>query len=108
MSALLSISLTLVISVLLLSCGPSQQGFLDSTMYSWVGHHRNDLVRAWGPPIQDKPLSTGGTLLVYHSSERQRDAQGNDTLRDMLQRCRMEIETDSSGKIVRWQYQSQC
>lgn len=108
MRGFLSVSLAVTIGVLLLNCSPSRHKALDSIMYSWAGQHRDDLVRAWGPPIKEMQSTTGGSLLIYHSDERQSDAPGDDTFRGMLQRCRVEVETDSSGKIVMWRYQSQC
>ena len=108
MRAFLQVSLAVAIGVLLLSCGSNRKAVLDSALSSWVGTHRDALVRAWGPPIEETRLSTGGSLLIYHSGERQSDAAGGDTLADMLQRCRTEIETDTYGKIVRWRHQGQC
>jgi hypothetical protein len=108
MRAFLRVSLAVAISILLLSCGSNRKEVLDSALSSWVGSHRDALVRAWGPPIQEKPLSTGGSLLIYHTGERVPDAVGGETLVGMLQRCRTEIETDSSGKVVRWQHRAQC
>jgi hypothetical protein len=108
MRACLPVSLAVAIGVLLLSCGSNRREVLDSAISSWVGQPRDALVRAWGPPIRETPLSTGGSLLIYHSGERQGDAPGGDTVAGMLQRCRTEIETDSYGKVVRWRHQSQC
>lgn len=77
-------------------------------MFSWVGQPRDALVRAWGPPLQEEQLSTGGRLLIYHSGERSSEAPGKETFSGLLQRCGMEIETDSSGKIARWRHQRDC
>jgi hypothetical protein len=108
MRAFLPVSLAVAIGVLLLSCGPSRKEVLDSALSSWMGQPRDALVRAWGPPIRETPLSTGGTLLIYHGGERQNDETGGSTVVGMLQRCRTEIETDSYGKVVRWRHQGQC
>ena len=108
MRAFLPVGLAVAIGVLLLSCGPSRKEVLDSALYSWMGHPREALVRAWGPPIRETPLSTGGSLLIYHSGERESDVSRGDTVAGMLQRCKTEIETDSSGKVVRWRHQGQC
>jgi hypothetical protein len=108
MRAILPVSLAVAIGVLLLSCGQNRKAVLDSALSSWVGQPRDALVRAWGPPNREEPLSTGGSLLIYHSGERQSDAPEGETVAGMLQRCRTEIETDSYGKVVRWQHHGQC
>jgi hypothetical protein len=108
MRACLSVGLALAIGVLLLSCGSNRKEVLDSALSSWVGQPRDELVRAWGPPSRETPLSTGGSLLLYHSGERQSEAPEGNTVAGMLQRCRTEIETDSYGKVVRWRHQGQC
>lgn len=108
MRGFLSVTLAVTIGLLLLNCSPSRHKALDSMMYSWAGQHRDDLVRAWGPPVREMQSTTGGSLLIYHSEERTSDEPGDATFRGMLQRCRVEVETDPSGKIVMWRYQSQC
>ena len=105
MRARLPISLALALSVALMSCNPSGRATLDGIMYSWVGQSRDALVRAWGPPIREIPLTTGGSLLIYHDAGRQDEAIRGDRV-SALQRCRLEVETDASQKIVAWRYQS--
>ena len=107
MRASLRVSLGLVLSVYLVSCNPSGRATLDSIMYSWVGKPRDELVRAWGPPIREIPLTTGGSLLIYHDATRQNEALGGDRV-SALQQCRLEVETDAYNKIVAWRYLSEC
>jgi len=107
MRASLSISLALALSVALMSCNPSGHATLDGIMYSWVGQPRDALVRAWGPPIREIPLRTGGSLLIYHDANRQNEAIGGDRV-SALQSCRLEVETDASQKIVAWRYLNNC
>src|SRR5215470_8470982 len=102
MRASLFVSLALALSVPLVSCSPSghaTRATLDGMMYSWLGKPRAELVRAWGPPIREIPLTTGGSLLIYHD--------GGDRV-SALQRCGLEVETDAHQKIVAWRYQSAC
>jgi hypothetical protein len=108
MRALYSVSLGLALSVHLLSCRPSGQAGLDGIMYSWAGQPRDALVRAWGPPIREIPLTTGGSLLIYHRAEGQNEALGGDPEASAVRRCRLEVETDAYQKIVSWRYQSEC
>jgi len=103
-----SASLVFASSVLLLSCSSSRQGELDGVMYSWVGQPREALERAWGPPMREIPLTTDGRLLIYHTDQRQDNVPPDDAVRTMLQRCRLEVETDRYGKIVSWRFQSEC
>ena len=105
MRASLCVSLALALSVCLMSCNPSGHATLDGIMYSWAGKSRDELVRAWGPPVRETPLTTGGSLLIYHDNVRQNEALGGERV-SALQRCRLEVETDASQKIVAWRYQS--
>lgn len=107
MRASLSVNLALALSVSLLSCNPSGHATLDGIMYSWIGKPRDELVRAWGPPIREIPLTTGGSLLIYHDATRQNEALTGDRV-SALQRCRLEVETNAYQKIVAWRYQSDC
>jgi len=108
MRVCLSLSLALVLSVQLMGCRPSGQATLDGIMYSWVGQPRDAFERAWGPPIREIPLTTGGSLLIYHRPEQQNEALGGDREASASKRCRVEIETDKYQKIVGWRYQSEC
>ena len=108
MRATLSISLALALSVLFVSCRPSGQAALDGIMHSWAGQPRDALVRAWGPPIREIPLTTGGSLLIYHRAEQQNEALRGDREASALQRCGLEVETDQYQKIVGWRYQREC
>jgi len=107
MRASLSISLALALSVPLVSCNPNEHATLDSIMYSWVGKPRAELVRAWGPPIREIPLKTGGSLLIYHDAAKQNEALTGDRV-SALQVCRLEVETNAYQKIVAWRYQNGC
>jgi len=107
MHASLSVGLALALSVSLVSCTPSGRATLDGIMYSWLGKPRAELVRAWGPPVREIPLTTGGSLLIYHDANRQNKALTGDRV-SALQQCRLEVETDAYQKIVAWRYQSDC
>jgi hypothetical protein len=37
----------------------------ERTMKSWLGHHKSDLVMAWGPPHAVLEDGRGGRILVY-------------------------------------------
>lgn len=106
--AMCAVVCAVLIGVLCAGCASNPQTMLDSTMYSWLGQSRDALVRAWGPPVREKPLLTGGSLLLYYNNDPQSDAPWDRTFASALQRCRMEVETDARGRIVRWQYRSSC
>lgn len=38
---------------------------LDDRMKRYVGHHRDELVRNWGPPTEETKLKKGKTRIVY-------------------------------------------
>ena len=68
-------------------------GCLSQQMSSWVGKHRDDLVREWGPPSQETKLTKGGTSLVYIRTWA--DQHGVNT-------CRRVFNTDDTGIIRTW------
>ena len=34
-------------------------------MQSWVGHHKHELIVAWGPPHSERQDGAGGEVLIY-------------------------------------------
>ena len=93
-----------VVCTLLTACGPSNK----EIMQSWVGMHRDDLMRSWGPPTQEVPLSTGGMLLSYTRGRGQVYAPAGNMVVGVPRSCRADFETDASGKITNWRYEGHC
>ena len=89
---------------LLAACGPS----LKEVMGSWVGTHRDDLIRKWGPPTQETRLSNGGAILSYQRGGRQVIAPIGNMFVSKTLTCRQDFETNSSGRIVNWSYEGNC
>jgi hypothetical protein len=56
----------------------------------WEGKHRDDLVRAWGPPTEQMKLADGGARLIYVRGV---------INRSMTSICRMYFDTDPEGRI---------
>jgi hypothetical protein len=90
--------------LLLLACGPS----LKEVMDSWVGHHRDDLIRKWGPPTKETPLSNGGSILSYQRSGGQVFVPVGSMVVASPRSCQQDFETNSSGRIVNWRYEGRC
>lgn len=108
MRSLSSLSIAVLISALLSGCGPSQQEILESSMNSWIGHHRDELFRAWGPPSQEIQLSNGGSILTFRTGGGQVYAPMGNMVVGVPVSCQKDFETDSAGRIVRWRYQGNC
>ena len=70
-------------------------GCLSSKMDSWVGHHRDELVKTRGPPNQESTLSDGGKSMVYiqYLANQYRGST-----------CRMVFNTDETGVVKSWSY----
>lgn len=108
MRILISVTLTITLSLLLVGCGPSHQEVLESSMNSWIGHHRDELFRAWGPPAQEIRLSNGGSIMTFRSGGGQAYVPTGGMVFSVPISCQQDMETDASGKIVRWRYQGNC
>jgi hypothetical protein len=108
MRMVLAVSLTIVMSLFFSGCGPTRQEVLNSTMQSWVGHHRDDLLRSWGPPAQETRLSNGGSILSYRSGGGQVFAPMGNMVVGVPLNCQQDFETNSAGRIVGWRYQGHC
>lgn len=67
---------------------------------SWVGHHREELVRAWGPPSLEVPLSEPG-MLVGSSTIVYTQEPGVYSLKygDLRSTCRMVFQVSEAGVI---------
>jgi len=38
---------------------------INQVMDSWVGHHKSELIRSWGPPTEVASDGAGGEILIY-------------------------------------------
>ncbi len=65
--------LILIPLLLIVSCTS-----IDDTMKSWMGKHKSDLIRSWGPPEQTSDDGKGGDVLNYIKRS---DWNGNQTVR---------------------------
>lgn len=84
----------LLVCILAVACST-----LSGRMQSWVGKHRDELVRVWGPPSQETTLGDGGSSLVY-IQQRGSVYQGTGFART----CRMVFSTNSAGIVTSWSY----
>jgi hypothetical protein len=75
--------------------------FAGSKSHDWVGHHRDELIKIFGPPSQEAVLGQGGKSLVYLRT------QGSPNyFNEHLNTCRMVFNTDAHGTIKSWAYYS--
>ena len=40
----------------------------EAVLNTWVGHHVDELVSSWGPPVAAFPLSQGGAVIQYSNA----------------------------------------
>lgn len=75
-------------------------GCLANTMKSWEGHHRDDLVKKWGPPARETKLTDGGVSMVYTGNVTYQASQfiGEASV------CKMVFNTDKDLVIRSWAY----
>jgi hypothetical protein len=96
--------MVVLILFLMISCGPSKKKIMDS----WIGQHRDDLIRSWGPPSQEVPLSNGGKILSYLRGGGQVYAPMGNMIVGVPRNCRADFESDPSGRIINWRYEGHC
>lgn len=74
-------------------------------MDSWIGHHREELVKAWGPPAAEVPLREAGARLGS-TSITYMQAPGLYTLQhgDLPSTCRMVFHAGAEGMITSLTY----
>jgi len=87
--------------VILAGCGDTYHYRAEG----WVGHHREDLIRAWGPPTLEVPLSEPG-MLVGSSTIVYTQEPGLYTLKygDLRSTCRMIFQATEAGVISSLSY----
>lgn len=69
--------------------------------HDWVGHHREEVIQAFGSPTQEAMLGQGGKSLVYV-----RENGSPNRLSEQLNACRVVFNTDSRGIIKSWAFYS--
>ena len=94
-----------ILLVLVLFVSMGCRASIDTRMASWVGEHRDAVVRSWGPPAQETTLSDGGVVMVYLS-------QRTGAIVPMFgiyamvpwRVCQMQFVTDGQLIVRSWQY----
>lgn len=91
-------TLPLLCLVLLVSCTHDRV----RPVSSWIGKHRDALLKEFGPPRSDTTLREGGRRLEYvpiqHSPENSRYAYGG------MEVCRMIFMVDEAGIVTAWTF----
>jgi hypothetical protein len=67
----------------------------------WIGHPRNEVIQAFGPPTQEAVLVQGGKSLVYLRQDGSPNRFGGH-----LNACRIVFNTDSQGIVRSWAFYS--
>jgi hypothetical protein len=81
--------------------GGCSAAFSGVKPHDWVGHHRDEVIQAFGPPTQEAVLGQGGKSLVYV-----RQNGSPNRLSDHLNACRVVFNTDSRGIVKSWAFYS--
>jgi hypothetical protein len=85
------------LAVLAVGCVTTEE--LDARLGSWIGADADELAASWGAPTGDYTKKDGGRILTW---ERAGIATtGVSTFpQAYTRRCRIDVTTDASGKIV--------
>ena len=67
----------------------------------WVGHPRNQVIQAFGPPTHEAVLVQGGKSMVYVRQDGSPNRFGGH-----LNACRIVFNTDSQGIVRSWAFYS--
>ncbi len=70
---------------------------INNEMQSWVGHHKHELIVAWGPPHSERQDGAGGEVLIY---QYQHSLNG----KDYYWATRM-FYVNADGIIYRWRWE---
>ncbi len=62
-------------------------------MSDWFNHHRDELIRVWGPPSQEEAFGHGGRSIIY--IEREFNKYGG-----LHRICRKAFNTNFHGEIT--------
>lgn len=90
------------VTLFLFSC--ESQKKIAQKMNSWIGSHKSEIIRSWGPPTEGvAPDGKGGEILKYGTSRNVIAPVGNIYVSRTINKYQ-QIYCDSTGKIyyVRW------
>lgn len=87
----------LLAGTLLVGCSA---GF-DVKPPDWVGHPRNEVIQAFGPPTQEAVLVQGGKSMIYMRQHGSPNRFGGH-----LNACRIVFNTDPQGIVRSWAFYS--
>ena len=71
--------------------------FIEEQLEAWKGFHRDELIRAMGPPTEETVLPEGGNRIVFIQRITRRPSGGQ--VYGASRVCRMVFETDAAGII---------
>lgn len=96
---------TVLVSLCLSTVFVAGCGSVNYRAESWVGHHRDELVRAWGSPSEELPLDEPG-ILAGSSTIVYLQLPGSYSLKygDLRSTCRMVFQASEAGVITSLAY----
>ena len=89
----------LITSTFVLSCGTSKK--IQETMDSWMGNHKSELIKSWGPPNRYESDGAGGEILIYEKSVT-RGGVINGTYYENTSHPYSMFYADKTGKLYYW------
>ena len=94
--------LVLLIASLVSSCDIPNK--MQTTMESWIGHYKSEIIQSWGPPTGGTTSDgKGGEILIYGNSRNLIAPVGNMYMSRSINDYQ-QVYCDPQGKIyyVRW------
>ena len=62
----ITFAIILLVSFATSACTPKISKQYQQAVSSWVGHHKDALVRTWGVPTAEQKLTDGGSVVEYY------------------------------------------
>lgn len=70
-------------------------------MDSWMGHHKSELIRQWGPPDRYESDGKGGEILIYESKQTRGAVMYGTYIEKTTYPYKM-FYADPNGKLYHW------
>jgi hypothetical protein len=83
----------------------------NTSLDSWLGRDRGDLIKAWGAPDQESRVQNGATSLLYHKGREivlpgyHHEADFEVPAKSIVLKRDVNFQIDDDGKIVRGYWQ---
>lgn len=89
----------IIVAILLFSCYTTRQ--TNEIMDSWIGSHKSELIKEFGPPNKYESDGLGGEILIYEKSATRGRIVGNNYYEKTITNSAM-YYADEKGILYHW------